>query len=129
MARTTTRTDAREAVIGRSTRVRGKIAGDGDLLVDGSIEGDVTIRGDLTVSSGATLASNVDANAVTVRGDVEGDIAARGMVRIEAGARVRGDISGESFALEEGAEFAGRLDAQFDLPAELGGSGHTGKRR
>jgi cytoskeletal protein CcmA (bactofilin family) len=75
------------------------------------------------------IASNVEGNAIPVRGEVEGDIRARGMVRIESGARVRGDIAGESFALEDGAEFAGRLDAQFDLPAELGGSGGGGGGR
>jgi cytoskeletal protein CcmA (bactofilin family) len=128
MARSTTRTDAREAVIGRSTRIRGRISGDGDLVVEGTVEGDVTVRGDLTIGDGATLSSSVDANSVTIRGELEGDIRARGPVRVEAGARVRGDVSGESFSLEEGADFVGRLAAEFELPAELGGSG-GGKRR
>lgn len=128
MARTTTRTGAGDAVIGSSTRVRGRISGDGDLLVDGTVEGDVTLRGDLTVGEGASLTSTVDANSVTVRGEVEGDIRARGAVRVEAGGRVRGDVSGESFSLEEGAEFVGRVDAQFELPAELGGSSGAKRR-
>jgi cytoskeletal protein CcmA (bactofilin family) len=117
-----------EAVIGRATRVRGRVSGDGDLVVDGTIEGDIAIRGDLTIGEGARAASGIEANAVTIRGEVEGDVQARGVVRIESGARVRGDVRGESFSLEEGAEFAGRLDAEFDLPAELGG-GASGRRR
>jgi cytoskeletal protein CcmA (bactofilin family) len=131
MARSTTRTDTLDAVIGRSTRIRGRISGDGDLVVDGTVEGDVSVRGDLTVGDGATLTSTVEANGVTVRGEVEGDIRARGAVRLEAGARVRGDVFGESFSLEEGAEFAGRVEAEFELPPELGGSGGGGggKRR
>jgi len=79
-----------QAVIGRTTRVRGRVSGDGSILI-------------------------------------EGNVRARGLVRIEAGARVRGDITAESVALEEGAEFVGRLDAAFELPAELGGT--TGGRR
>jgi cytoskeletal protein CcmA (bactofilin family) len=130
MARTTTtRGDAREAVIGSSTRVRGRISGDGDLLVDGTVEGDVSVRGDLVVGDGGKLASNIEANAVTVRGELEGDVQARGLVRIESGARVRGDITGEGVSIEEGAEFAGRLDLPFELPPELGGSGGGGSRR
>jgi cytoskeletal protein CcmA (bactofilin family) len=109
MARSTTRSDAREAVIGRSTRIRGRISGDGDLVIEGSVEGDV------------------DVGTVTVRGEVDGDIRARGAVRLESGARVRGDVSGE-FSLEEGAEFVGNIDADFEMPAELGGSS-GGKRR
>lgn len=137
MARTTARTDARDAgqsSIGRSTRVRGRVSGDGDLVVEGTIEGDVSVSGDLTVAEGGTLTSNVEANAVTVRGQIEGDVRARGAIRIEAGARVRGDVSGGSFALEDGAEFAGDVDLSFDLPPELGGgttrsSGNAGGRR
>jgi cytoskeletal protein CcmA (bactofilin family) len=112
MARSTTpRQDAREAVIGRSTRIRGRISGDGDLVIEGNVEGDI----------------DVGAGAVTVRGEVEGDIRARGAVRIESGARVRGDVSGE-LSMEEGAEFVGNIEADFEMPAELGGSG-GGKRR
>lgn len=98
-------------MIGRSTRIRGRISGDGDLVIEGTVEGDVDMRG-----------------ALTVRGELDGDLRAGGEVRIEAGARVRGDVTGESFSLEEGAEFVGRVDAQFELPAELGGSS-GGKRR
>ena len=94
-----------EAVIGRSTRVRGRVSGDGDLRLEGSIEGDVHIRGALTIS-----------------GELEGEVRADGVVHIEAGAKVRGDIHGESVAIDEGAEYVGRLDAQFELPPELGGA-------
>jgi cytoskeletal protein CcmA (bactofilin family) len=99
------------AVIGRTTRVRGKISGDGGLVLEGSVEGDVAVTA-----------------AVTIRGELEGDVQTRGPVRIESGAKVKGDMQGESFMLEEGADFAGRLDADFELPPELGGSG-GGRRR
>ena len=110
MARSTTsRLEAREAVIGRTTRIRGRISGDGDLVIEGTVEGDV------------------DVSSVTVRGEVDGDIRARGAVRVESGGRLRGDVTGE-FSIEEGGEFVGNIDADFEMPAELGGSG-GGKRR
>ena len=127
MARARSASSGGEAIIGRTTRVRGRITGDGDLVVDGTVEGDITVRGDLTIGEGAKAASAVDAQAVTVRGELDGDVSARGVVRIEAGARMRGDIRGESVAIEEGAEFVGRLDSEFELPPELGGS--SGSRR
>ncbi|WP_146648474.1 bactofilin family protein [Labilithrix luteola] len=131
MARTTRSNGeaGREAVIGRATRVRGRVSGDGDLLIEGSIEGDITLRGDLTLIGGARATSNVEAQAVTVQGELDGDILARGVVRIEAGARVHGDVRGELVAIEDGAEFNGRLDADFDLPPELTGTAGTGRRR
>jgi len=123
MARARNAGNAGEAVIGRSTRVRGRVTGDGDLRIEGAVEGDISLSGDLTISDGGTAASNVEANAVTVGGELSGDIRASGMVRLESGARVRGDItSGESVAMEEGAQFNGQLNAEFDLPAELGGT-------
>lgn len=126
----TSRTDRSEAVIGESTRVRGRVSGDGNLVVEGEIEGDISIRGDLSIANGGTATSNVDADTVTINGTLEGDVNARGVVRIESGAKVRGNMRGESVSLAEGAEFAGRLDADFDLPPELsGGGGGSSKRR
>ncbi len=117
-----------DAVIGTTARVRGRVSGDGNLTIEGKLEGDVTIRGDLTLGEHGTATSNVDADAVTISGTLEGDVNARGVVKILSGAKVRGDMRGESVAIEEGAEFAGRLDADFELPAELSGHG-GGKRR
>jgi cytoskeletal protein CcmA (bactofilin family) len=128
MARTSARSEGREAIIGRSTRVRGRVSGDGDLVIEGTLEGDITLRGDLTISEGGRATSTVEAAAVTLRGELDGDVRASGSVRIEAGARVRGDMHAESVSLEEGAEFVGRLDAAFELPAELGGAS-GGRRR
>lgn len=126
MARTTA--GGGEAVIGRSTRVRGRVSGAGDLRLEGSIEGDITIDGDLTIADGGRAVSSVEARAVTIGGELEGEIRARGVVHIEAAGRVQGDIHGESVAIDEGAEYVGRLHAEFELPAELGGSG-GGRRR
>jgi cytoskeletal protein CcmA (bactofilin family) len=119
---------ASEAVIGKTTRVRGRVSGDGSLLIEGNVEGDISVGGDLTIAEGGRATSSIEADAVTLRGELDGDVKARGMVRIEAGARVRGDMQGESVSLDEGAEFVGRLDAAFELPAELGGAS-GGRRR
>jgi cytoskeletal protein CcmA (bactofilin family) len=110
---------AREATIGGSTRVRGKITGEGNLLVEGSVEGEIAVRGNLTIAEGGSVVSDVEAHAISIAGALEGDVNASGNVHITAGARVRGDVKGAQVAIDEGAQFAGRLDCDFQLPAEL----------
>ena len=115
----TSQGSARNATIGTGARVRGKISGDGDLVVEGAVEGEIHVRGNLTVAEGGAVTSDVDAAAVSVAGTIDGDIHASGNVDIQAGARVHGDVKGAQVSIDEGAQFAGRLDCDFQLPPEL----------
>jgi cytoskeletal protein CcmA (bactofilin family) len=120
-SRTTTRNG--EARIGSGARIRGRIHGDGDLVIEGHVEGDVALRGDLTIAAGASVSSEVvEAHAVTIAGSLEGELTATGPVRLSAGARVRGNVRGSAVIIDDGARFTGRLDCEFDLPPELGGA-------
>jgi cytoskeletal protein CcmA (bactofilin family) len=108
-------------VLGRTARIRGRVHGTGDLRVEGQIEGDVRVSGELAIDEGAAITGDVDANAVTIQGAVTGDVSARGVVAIGATARVFGNVGGAEVSLDEGAVFAGRIEAEFDLPPELSG--------
>ena len=74
-------------------------------------------------SGGAEIVADVQARSVVVEGAIEGDISAIEAVAIRAGARVAGAIRGASISIEEGATVNGRIDADFELPPELGGKG------
>ena len=110
-----------EARIGAGARVVGRVTGDGDLIVEGQVEGEIAVRGNVTIDPGASVVSNVEAHSVEVSGSIEGDVHATGLVAVHAGARVRGDLHGSEVTLDEGAQFTGRLDCEFSLPAELEG--------
>src|SRR6185312_14620428 len=100
--------DTRDARIGAGARIRGRIQGDGDLVIEGSVEGDVTLRGDLTVAEGATLSCDaVAAQAVSVSGTLEGNVLATGPVRFAPTARVRGDVQASAVTIDDGARFTG----------------------
>jgi cytoskeletal protein CcmA (bactofilin family) len=108
-------------VLGTSVRIRGKISGEGDLQILGSVEGDVVVRGDLIIGESAHIETeNLEAQAVTIQGEVKGDVNATGPVRLGRTARVSGDLKGSEISIEEGAQFAGRIEADFELPASLG---------
>lgn len=108
------------AVLGASVRIRGRISGQGDLSILGSVEGDIVMSGDLEVGEHAKIDSELlEAQAVTIAGEVNADVNASGPVRLGATARVRGDLKGTEISIEEGAQFAGRIEADFELPASL----------
>ena len=119
--RSTTTSDLEESVLGRGARIRGRVAGDGNLRIEGQIEGEVTIGGDLTIEDGASVNGNVEAASVVINGALTGDVTARGPVAIRATAKVTGNMGGAEVSLEEGAAFTGRIDAEFDMPPELTG--------
>ncbi len=86
--------------------------------------------GDLTIAEGTTLACDaLSAQAVNISGTLEGNVLATGPVRFSASARVRGDVQGPSVVIDDGARFTGRLDCEFDLPPELGGSSSEARAR
>jgi cytoskeletal protein CcmA (bactofilin family) len=126
-ARSTTRTG--DARIGSGARVRGRIHGDGDLLIEGQIEGDVAVRGDLTIAEGASVSSeSVEAHAISIAGSLEAEVTASGPIRLEASAQVRGTLRGSAVAIADGARFSGRVDCEFELPPELGGGSRVESR-
>jgi cytoskeletal protein CcmA (bactofilin family) len=112
-------------VLGATVRVRGRLLGDGDLRVEGEIEGDVRVRGALEIGESGNVRGSVAAQSVTLSGTLAGDVEAEGAILIRAGARVAGDMSGSEVALEEGASYTGRIQAEFDLPDGLGDETRT----
>lgn len=108
-----------ESVLGRGTRVRGRINGDGSLRVEGQVEGEVAVSGDLTIEEGASVRGDVEALGVTILGELQGDVSAHGPVAIRATAKVTGNMGGAEVTLDEGASFTGRIEADFELPPEL----------
>jgi cytoskeletal protein CcmA (bactofilin family) len=136
MARASTPTrntsDAGDSLISRGSRIRGRVHGDGSLRIEGSVEGDVQLSGDLEIDDGASVTGDVEASSLVVGGQLTGDVTSRGAITIRSTAQVAGDVGGTEVILEEGAAFAGRIEVDFDLPAELsarpGGRGQSPHR-
>ncbi len=115
----TTSSAGNEARIGGGTRIVGRVTGEGNLFIEGRVEGEISVRGDLEIDPTGVVVSDIDARSVTVAGSLEGDVTATGPVAVRSGARVRGDLRGSEVTIEEGAQFAGRLDCEFSLPEGL----------
>lgn len=110
------------ASIGRTTRIVGRLTGDGDLVVEGRVEGELSLRGHLVVSSGGVIAAPVVVGDLTVEGAVDGDVESRGAVVLRESGSIRGSIKASRVSFDEGARFTGRIEMDVELPAELGGN-------
>ena len=99
--------------------MRGRVRGDGDLVVEATVEGEVVVSGALELGQGSEVQGGVEAASVTVSGSLTGDVNAAGAVAITASGRLVGDVRASEVSLEEGGQFVGRVDADFDLPSEI----------
>lgn len=115
------------SVIGSSTKVTGRVSGDGGLRVEGAVKGDVAVTGPLEVAEGATIDGNVRAESLDLAGALAGDVVAQGPVIVRSGAAARGELKGSQVAIEPGSRVSVRLECEFEL--DLGSSSAPAKRR
>ena len=97
-------------VIGRGTRVRGRVSGAVSLEIHGHVEGDVTVDGDVTIDAHGTVGANVSGRRVVIRGAVKGDVTGVDAVVLEDGARVVGDLRAPRIGVGPGALVRGFVE-------------------
>jgi cytoskeletal protein CcmA (bactofilin family) len=107
------------ACLSQGIRIKGEITGSEDLFIDGNVEGKLTFRNAvLTVGPNANVKADIDAREIVVRGRVEGRLDGSERVQIWHTAKVNGDIRSQRIAIEDGAEFHGKVEAG-KAPARL----------
>src|ERR1700716_852071 len=94
---------ANVSVIGKTTRLRGRVAGAGDLEVHGFVEGDIAVEGDVTIDAHGMVGAGVRGRRLVVRGAVKGDLVGEEAILLEDGARVVGDVRAPRVAIASGA--------------------------
>lgn len=100
------------ACLSQGIRIKGEITGSEDLFIDGNVEGKVTFSNAvLTVGPNASVKADINAREIVVRGRVEGKLDGSERVQIWHTAKVNGDIRSARIAIEDGAEFRGKVEA------------------
>jgi cytoskeletal protein CcmA (bactofilin family) len=116
-------------VIGRATRVRGRLTGAVDLEIQGFVEGDIAVGGDVTVDAQGMVGANVHGRRLRVRGAVRGDLVGDESVLLEQGARVLGDVRAPRVAIAPGAFVRGHVQTgEGDAPAARSGRAQPAAR-
>ena len=108
------------SVLGPSTRVTGRIGGEGAIRVEGDVKGDVSVSGAAEIVEGASIEGTVHAESLEIAGSLLGDAVTRGPIAVRASAVVRGDLRGSEISIEPGSRISVRLDTHIEL--DLGAS-------
>lgn len=101
------------AHIGKSVVIKGELSGSEDLYVDGVVEGTIELQGNnLVIGPNGRVHANINAKGVVVQGKLEGDIRASERAELRKSAVAVGDIYTKRIAVEDGANFKGKVDIQ-----------------
>jgi len=103
------------SVLGPSTRLTGRLSGEGGLRVEGAVKGDVSVSGPAEIAEGASVEGNLQAESLEVSGSLLGDAVTRGPIAVRAGAVVRGELRASEISIEPGSRVSVRLDTQLEL--------------
>jgi len=97
-------------VLAQGIEIIGSVRFSNDMIIDGKIEGQImSDKGRVTIGENATIKGDITAGEVKVFGKVEGKITSD-RCELKAKSRLEGDIKAKMFAMEEGAQLAGRTE-------------------
>ena len=101
------------AALGQSIRIEGTLTGSEDLTINGTVTGTVQLKGhSLTIGANGKVEAALNAKSVTVEGQVNGNISADDRIQITASGSVAGDLRAPRIALDDGAQFKGRVEME-----------------
>jgi cytoskeletal protein CcmA (bactofilin family) len=87
------------SVVGRGTKIEGKVAAAGSLRVEGEVKGAIAAKGDVSLSPEGRVEANIEAGSITLAGQVKGDLRAQGDVSLPADSRLDGNIRARNVAV------------------------------
>ena len=100
--------DGTTVLLGKGSRLTGKLMLDGPGRIEGRVEGEISARGMLIIGEGAVVNAQVNCTSVVVQGRVTGDITASARLEMRGGCEVIGNVSTPSLVIQEGAVFQGQ---------------------
>ncbi len=95
-------------VIGTQTRIRGRLKGEGTVLIRGILVGEIDLRGGLTVAASGDVDADVDVQYAELSGSARGSIRASQRILLQKTAVFEGRITTPVIELRPGAVIRGR---------------------
>ena len=94
---------------GRNLKIKGRVSGNGDIIILGRLEGEFDLRGRVKVAQSAKINGEVKADVISVNGSVQGSLAAKERIHQDQTARIEGQINTPRLSISEGASFDGEV--------------------
>ena len=95
------------SLLGKDTKIIGKISSKGALQLDGILEGEITAS-KLVIEKSAKVVGSVTSEDLVIKGRIIGPVFGK-KVRFGSSARVEGDTFHETIAIEDGAYYEGSI--------------------
>lgn len=95
-------------MIGPQTRVRGRLKGQGEVVIGGVLLGEIDIAGPLTLLPGGRIEADVEVQSAKLSGMARGTMRASSRVRLDPTACFEGEIATPVIDLRPGSVLRGR---------------------
>jgi cytoskeletal protein CcmA (bactofilin family) len=95
-------------VIGPQTRIRGKLRGDGPMMIRGAVTGEIALRGALTVAETGQVDADVEAQTVDLLGEIRGTMRASARVAMTETGTFEGEMTTPVLEVRPGSIVRGR---------------------
>ena len=95
-------------IIGAQTKFKGRLKGQGAVIICGTLRGEIDVAGSLTVAPSGRIEGDVDVQSAQLSGQARGTIRAATSVRVEATGQFEGEIATPVIDLRPGSILRGR---------------------
>jgi len=104
---------------GRNLKIKGRVSGNGNIIILGGLEGEFNLKGRLKIAQPANIKGEVKADVISVDGNVKGSLVAQKRIHLDQTARIEGKIDTPSLSIAEGAHFDGEITMSGRSPHAL----------
>jgi cytoskeletal protein CcmA (bactofilin family) len=94
---------------GKNLMIKGRVSGNGDIIILGGLDGEFNLRGRVKVAQSAKIKGEVKADVISVNGSVQGSLVAKERIHLDKTARIEGQMTTPKLSISEGASFDGEI--------------------
>ena len=100
---------------GKNLKIKGRVSGNGNLIILGTLDGEFRLKGRLKIAQPAKIKGEVHADVISVNGNVHGSLNANDRVHLDQTARIRGQINTPKLSIMDGAKFDGEVNMDLQV--------------